>query len=194
MEAALADGERVSRPEPEMVARARAGDREACRALYDACAGRVAAYFLRSGFARADADDLAQQTFLRAFRSLGTFDPDRGTFRGWLAAIARNVARKEFSRRARPDRFDPELAEDLFAAEDNPGAAAAEREEIDAVRQCVAALPDELGRLVRLRYVQGLTTRGVAEAADMPESTVRLRLGEARRRLRECLAGKGVLE
>jgi RNA polymerase sigma-70 factor (ECF subfamily) len=156
--------------------------------------GRVRAYLLRSGFGPADADDLAQETFLRAFRSLATFEVERGSFVRWLGAIARNVARRRWHRRREPDSFDPELAEEMFAAPDNPGESPEAREEFQAVRACVDALPAELARIVRLRYVEGRTTRGVSAAAGLPEATVRLRLKEACALLAECLRGKGFLE
>lgn len=151
------------------------------------------AYLLRSGFALADAEDLAQETFARAFSALATFDARRGTLRGWLSAIARNVARKHWARRKDPDHFDPELAEETLAAPDNPGRTAEDREEVEAVRDCVEALPAELARIVRLRYVEGRTTRGAAAAASVPEATVRLRLGQARELLEKCLREKGLM-
>lgn len=178
--------------ERQLVSRCLAGDAPAQEALYRLHAGRILAHFLRSGFARADAEDLLQETFVRAFRSLRTFDAARGSLGTWLAAIARNVARKRWHRRREAESFDPELAEEMLAAPDNPGREAERREETDAVAGCVAALPDELERIVRLRYVEGRTTRGIATAAGMPESTVRLRLAEAHERLARCLRGKGV--
>lgn len=177
----------------QLISRARAGDAAGYQGLYDRHARRIAAYFSRSGFARADADDLLQETFSRAFRSLGSFDESRGAFGTWLSAIARNVARRRWARRPAPESFDPELAEDVLGVCDNPGETAAQREEIDAVRGCVASLPAELGRIVRLRYVEGRTTRGVAEAAGMPEATVRSRLNEAHALLGRCLRDKGVI-
>ena len=171
------------------------GNQAACGALYDANARWVAAYFLRSGFARADADDLVQETFVRAFRSLETFDAARGPFRPWLAAIARNAARRRWSARPRPEDFDPELAEKVLTSpDDDPAGAAGRREEIDTVRQCVQTLPQDLQRVVRLRYVDGQTTRGIAAETKIAEATVRLRIEEARRRIEECLRGKGVVK
>jgi len=169
------------------------GQETACRSLYAAHGGRVKAYFLRSGFDHADADDLTQETFLRAFRSLGTFDNRRGHFGGWLAAVARNVARKHWRRRGETD-IDPALAEEMFASAVNPAADAARREETDAVNECIAQLPEELARIVRLRYVDGLTTRGLAGATGMAESTVRLRLTEAMAMLHRCLKAKGLMQ
>jgi len=186
----------VSERDAQLASEALAGSGEACEALYAAHAARVAGYFLRSGFSRADADDLLQDTFARAFGSLHAFDATRGTFFAWLAAIARNVARRRWQRRDRQVAagLDAELADEMLVEGGNPSAGAAQAEELAALRACLAALPDELARLVRLRYVEALTTRAIAAAEGTPEATVRLRLGEARDRLRRCLAGKGVLE
>jgi len=159
--------------------------------LYVTHAGWVKAYLRRCGFGPADADDLAQEAFLRVFRSLGTFDPARGRFSAWLATIVRNVARRQWRRRT-ADTFDPGMAEDLLAVHENPAAEPESREETDALAACIAALPPELGRIVQLRYVDGFTTRAIAEATGMAEATVRLRLDEAKEMLEKCLRSKGI--
>ncbi len=178
----------------QLIARAAAGEGEAFEALHAAHAGRVRAYLLRSGFRPADADDLAQETFLRVFKSLSTFDAGRGSFASWLGTIARNVARRRWQRRRGPENFDPDLADEMFAAAADPAASPEAREEIGAVRACVDTLPADLSRLVRLRYVAGLTTRGIAADVGMPEATVRLRLAEAGELLCKCLTAKGIAQ
>lgn len=180
--------------ETDLVQRCRAGDDAAFGSLYHAFAGRVRAYFLRSGFSSrpADADDLTQETFVRAFRGLGSFDAGRGALGPWLAAIARNVARRHWGRRPQPDHADPELAEETLALLDSPGQAIESREELTGLADCIACLPGVLAEIVTLRYVQGLTTRGIAAAAGLAEATVRLRLAEIHRLLAECMQSKGL--
>jgi RNA polymerase sigma factor (sigma-70 family) len=156
--------------------------------------GRVKAYLRRCGFARADVDDLAQEVFVRAYQSLHTFDPSRGPIGPWLGAIAHNVARRQWGRRPQADLFDPSLAAEVFAAPENAGPTPEAQDALAALRGCLDALPPDLARIVRLRYVDGRTTRGVAEAAHMAEATVRLRLDEAKTLLARCLKGKGVWE
>jgi RNA polymerase sigma-70 factor (ECF subfamily) len=170
------------------------GGADDCRALYDAHAPRVMAYLRRTGFSQADGEDLCQETFIRAFKSLATFNADRGSMGQWLGAIARNVARRHWARRTETNSFDPALADELFAAPAPAGESPEAREETAAVGACVESLPPDLAKLVRLRYVEGLTTRAVAERANMPEATVRLRLAQAMEALQRCLAAKGVLE
>lgn len=178
---------------PQLVQSAADGNEAAFRALYVRYARGTKAYFLRSGFSTHEADDLLQETFLRVHRSLRTFDPDRGRFGTWLGTIARNVVRKRWARR-KPlgEAFDPEIAADVFAAEENPGDSPETREAVTALNDCIERLGAEHAAVVRLRYVSALTTRGVAEKLDMPESTVRLRLREAKGLLMQCLRGKGV--
>jgi RNA polymerase sigma-70 factor, ECF subfamily len=178
----------------QLISQCRRGEAVAFDALYAAHAGRVKGYFLRSGFGDAAADDCTQETFVRAFRSLATYTASRGAFRTWLGAIARNVTRKQWSRRTAPEAFDPELVAEMFAGAENPGETAEAREETDAVRDCVDALDDPLRRIVRLRYVEGRTTRSIADAVDLPEATVRSRLDSARDEIRRCLGSKGILE
>jgi RNA polymerase sigma-70 factor (ECF subfamily) len=180
--------------EAELVAGCIAGSAGAQRQLHDALAGRVTAYFLRSGFIAADAADLAQETFMRAVKGLPTFDADRGSLRAWIGAIARNVARRHFARRKEAESFDPALADEMFAAPPDPGRSPEAREETAAVDDCVASLPPLLGWIVRLRYVDGLTTRAMADVADLPEATIRLRLAEAKGLIERCLKSKGILD
>lgn len=183
----------MSKRDNQLVARVLAGDAAAFGGLYDAHAGRVKAFFLRSGAGDADAEDLTQESFTRAFKGLKTYDARKGQFLTWVGAIARNVVRRHWGLRKQPHAMDPELAEEMFATYDNPGQTAAAGEEVQAIAGCVSALPQELARLVRLRYVDGRTTRGVAEAAGMPEATVRSRLAEAHALLLACMRGKGFL-
>ena len=171
-----------------------AGERSAFEALYGEHAGRVRAYLLRSGFSPADADDLLRRLAPQAPPGLATFDAGRGRFGNWLSTIARNVARRHWARRPQPDNFDPELAEEVLAAEDNPGSSPELREQIDILQDCIGQLPQDLLAVVRLRYVQGRTTRGIGSITGLPESTVRFRLQQARDALERCLRQKGVLE
>jgi RNA polymerase sigma-70 factor (ECF subfamily) len=148
-------------------------------------------YFRRCGFSPADADDLAQETFVRVQRSLGTFDPARGSGGAWIAAIARNVARAAWHKRSpAAAHLDEQLAEAAFEVAQSPEA----QEEIRELDDCVSRLPAELAAIVRLRYVEGLTTRGIAQRRGLPEATVRLRLQEAHQALERCMKGKGILE
>ncbi len=179
--------------EHDLIAQCLAGELNAFESLYTAHAGRVKGYFLRSGFGDGDAEDLTQQTFVRAYKSLGTFNAERGSFRTWLGAITRNVARRQWRKAPGADLLDPELAEVMFTDHSSPHADSETREAIGALGVCMDRLEPDLAAVVQLRYVEGLTTRGIAERTTMPESTVRLRLGQAFDQLRRCMETKGFL-
>ncbi len=185
----------IGQEDTDLVRACLSGHAGAMRRLHDQYAPRVKAYFLRSGFAPADADDLVQDTFIRVVRSLRTFDSQKGRFSAWLASIARNVARKAFAAgKARPAAgFDPELAQEVLVVDDDPAGQSGDREEFDALRGCIASLSHDLADLVRMRYVEARTTRGIAAVAGLPEATVRLRLEQARELLKRCMVVKGFL-
>ena len=169
-----------------------AGDAAGFEAIHAAHGRRVMAYLRRSGFRQHDAEDLCQETFVRVFRHLHSFDPARGSLGGWISAIAHNVVRKHWRRSgAATGQFDPELAEQTLS-EGDPVDTVEQADTNRAVDDCVSQLPPELGRLVSLRYVEARTTRGMAEVMGIPEATVRLRLDKAKDLIRRCLEGKGI--
>ena len=104
------------------------------------------------------------------------------------------MVRKHWSRRVSDNHFDPELAEEMIADPDDRGDTPQAREEIDALRACVQQLPPQMRTLVELRYVEGLTTRGIADVCHIPEATVRQRLAEAKDMLQRWLKDRGILE
>ena len=178
----------------DLVARFTGGDAGAFDALHRRHAGWVCAYLRRAGLGHADVADVAQDAFVRAFRAAGQFDPARGTFGGWLAAIARNCLVRHLQRMRSAKTADGTiLADSLPGREDDPETASSRMEEAAAVEDCVSRLPGELRRIVALRYVAGQTTRSIAPAAGISEAGVRNRLAEAQALLRRCLESKGVL-
>jgi RNA polymerase sigma-70 factor (ECF subfamily) len=175
----------------DLLERCLSGDPEALGQFYNQNVRAVMVYFLRSGFVQAQAEDLTQEVFLRANRSLATYDSARGGLRNWLWTIARNLARRQWSRRRGTVEQDLDLAEVALDDRDGPFEALAATEETRAVAQCVQALRGELANLVRMRYVDGLTTRGIADITKTPEATVRAHLTEALNLVERCLKNKG---
>jgi RNA polymerase sigma-70 factor (ECF subfamily) len=140
---------------------------------------------------RADAEDVVQETLLRAFRSMGTFD---GRYpRAWLLTILRNAERNRHRRR-RPELLsDPEMAEDLGprTESDEVEVSAEQHEFTDFVAQSVEALPEVFREVVDLVDINGLSYQEAADVLGVPIGTVMSRLHRARRRLREALVPAG---
>ncbi|GEJ56421.1 RNA polymerase sigma factor [Anaeromyxobacter diazotrophicus] len=170
-----------------LVERAVAGDPAALRALYDR--HRPAVHRLARGFAELDpdeAEDVVQETFVRAFRSLARL-ADRARFGAWLLAIARNRALTRLARH----RASRQLAEELAQ---EPEAAAPEAEpleegvaaEVEVVRRVIAELPEGAEKeTVRLFYLEGrLSAREIAERMGVGKSAITMRLERFRAKVK----------
>src|SRR3954469_4940050 len=133
------------------------------------------------------AEDVAQQTFERAWRHAGSFDARRGSAVTWLLTITRNLAIDVLrSRRAVP--VDTEVLHDLLApADSDPEADAVALDQVDAVRARLERLPVEQRRAVVLATVLGRTSREIAELEGVPVATAKTRLRTGLRRLRDRL-------
>jgi RNA polymerase sigma-70 factor (ECF subfamily) len=182
-----------SDPDRSLVASAAKGDA-------DAFAGLVARYQASIvNLARAltaddgDADDLAQETFIRAYKSIGRFRGD-STFRTWLYRVAVNVIQSHLKKRARRWRwFGPSLDEQAMTGNESSALATPSTLEDDTVRRemidrALAALPADMRIAVTLRDVQGFDYAEIATMLGIPIGTVESRIFRARQRLRPLLA------
>jgi RNA polymerase sigma-70 factor (ECF subfamily) len=130
------------------------------------------------------ADEVAQETFVRAWRHAATYDVRRGRVATWLLTIARNLA-IDHARLRRPTPVDPDvIASELDIAQEEAPLDVGERER---VRRAVAALPDDQRRALVLAMYAGKTAREIAELDGVPLGTVKTRIRAAMLRLRETL-------
>jgi RNA polymerase sigma-70 factor (ECF subfamily) len=167
------------------------GDRRAFEALVTR--HREAVYRLCWSAAgnHADADDAAQETFVRLYRALPTYDPQR-PFGPWLRKIAWNCglsARRDAKAGVPVD--DGAAAPETADPAPGPAEAAEGNEEHRRVADAVAALPAELRTVMVLRAVEGLSYAEIAETAGIPAGTVMSRLSRARGRLLGALGPDG---
>lgn len=176
-------------PDAELVAAAGEGDGDAFEALVRRYQGRIIG--LARGYTRnpADAEDLAQDVFVRLFRSLRRFRGD-SLFRTWLYTVALNVVRSHHASRGRREPVWGDSGADAERAFDPPdGAPDAEitfaRRE--AIERALRELPPDLREAVMLRDVHGLDYREIAEATGAPMGTVESRIFRGRQRLRAAL-------
>jgi RNA polymerase sigma-70 factor (ECF subfamily) len=176
-----------------LAARAATGDRDAFDVLvlrYQAQIYRLARILAR-GDTR-DAEDLAQETFIRAYRGMGRFRQD-STFRTWLHRIALNVIWSHLSRsRQRAPHVGLEPSEDgagpagyePASVRDDVEAALIRRQVID---RALATLSTDARVAITLRDIQGLEYQEIATITGVPIGTVESRIFRARRRLRPLL-------
>jgi RNA polymerase sigma-70 factor (ECF subfamily) len=134
---------------------------------------------------RALADDIAQQTFERAWRHAGAFDGRRASVRTWLLTICRRLAIDSLRlRRAAP--LDPEELASMLPPSGGvqPEDRAIDLTELGRVRRAVGSLPDEQRRAVLLSVLGGHTAQEIATSEQVPLGTVKSRLRLGLRRLR----------
>lgn len=140
---------------------------------------------------KADAEDLVQESLLRAYKAIHTFD---GRYpRAWLLTILRNTERNRHRRR-RPELLsDPDVAEERGPrTEADEVERVAEDHDFDrAVTEALEQLPENFRRVAELVDVDGLSYQEAADVLDVPLGTVMSRLHRARRRIRDQLLPAG---
>lgn len=168
----------------DLVRRFLAGDEDAAARLLERHQGAVYSLLLRMLGSAADAEDAAQDAFLKAFRALEGYDPAR-PLRSWLFKIAHNTALDRLrSRGERVSLDDGDMPEP--AAEEATPEELAERA-IDGalVERLVAALPPLYREVLLLRFTEGLEVAEIAGVLGMPVGTVKIRLFRAREMMRK---------
>ena len=180
--------------ERELIGRALSGDDDAFGGLVRIHQGRVYNIAYRMVGHRETALDLAQETFLRAFRALDRFDVSR-PFGPWLYRIAANLSINH-AKRARlptvsidtpyPDADDEEpLA--IPDTREEPASRFAQAEVQAQLRQAILSLPPDYRAIIELRHFQELTYEEMARTLTVPVGTVKACLYRARRMLRDRL-------
>lgn len=176
--------------EAELLARAREGSEAAFTGLVWLHQGAVRAYLGRTTRDRELVDDLGQEVFVTAYRSLGSFRGE-ASLRSWLLGIARNqwlvFLRGEQRRLARQaKRLELELSRWQVRRVEQRTPLELD-EERGALRECLNELPERSRALVEAHYYKGRSAIGIAEDLGRKASAVRMTLLRARRSLRACV-------
>lgn len=176
-------------PHDSVERRAGGQSRDAVRlaALYDAHAAPVWRYVVHLTGDRAGADDIVQETLLRAWRTPRILEQDPSTTRSWMFTVARHLViddvrsarrRREIDVAEVPERAVPDATDALFEA--------------ILVEEALAALTIEHRAVVIHAYYRGLSVAEMAELLEIPEGTVKSRLHYGLRALRLALQERGV--
>ncbi len=171
-----------------LVRRAQAGDRGAFEELVRRHADRLYAVVLRFVADREVAEEVTQESFLRAWRAIGRFQR-RSRFFTWLYRIGINEAKRRVEREAaeRTVSLDEEPLLDVPDWSQAPEARAEQSDLRRVLEDSIRALPIEYRAPVILRDVEGLTTKEAAEVMELSEAAFKSRLHRARLVLRRAL-------
>ena len=174
-----------------LVDEAKAGSLEAFDVLLRRYQVRVVNYVLALTRDPNEAEDLAQEAFVRAFRALKKFRGE-SSFKTWLYSIATNVAQTHLDGRGRRERLGERSADGnpLEVSEVSSGDASVEQTLVqrEAIDRALAELSEDLRLAVILRDVEGLEYQEIADIMGVPLGTVESRIFRARQRLRPLLA------
>jgi RNA polymerase sigma factor (sigma-70 family) len=136
---------------------------------------------------RAEAEEVAQEAFVRAWRHAGSFDPRRGSVAGWLLGIVRNAAIDRSRVLARQSaRGHGPLPEELPDEADVEGLVG-QRADVSRIVSALDRLPDEQRRALLAVTISGLSAREYSEASGIPLGTVKTRVRLGLRKLRRDL-------
>ncbi len=170
----------------ELVVRTRAGEVQAFGELVRRYQTAVFNVCYRLAGERREAEDMAQEAFLRAYQRLETYDEAR-PFGPWMRRLAANLSLNRLQRKA-PEELP--LHEEYTWAPghaDLPEPAAIRHERAAAVRRAIAELAPHYRAVIELRHYQGLSYAEISQALGLPLSDVKSHLYRARRQLAEIL-------
>ena len=171
--------------ERDLVASAKAGDRAAFEELVSQTHRRVYTLAYRLVGDRAEAEDVAQEAYLRMFRGLAGFR-EEARFETWMYRIVANCAVSALRRRGRFGDIVPD--EDL----EGPAPEQTEQQTLDSdeLSRALAQLPEGQRVVVILKDVYGLSCREIGDELGVEEGAVKVRLHRARKRLVALIAGE----
>lgn len=180
------------RDEQQLFRAVREGDERAFERAYHLYHQRVRLMAWRLVRRSDRVDDLANETWCRAFNRRSDYD-GRTPFLVWLAGILRNINR-ESARKYTGDASGPAVGETEPALDEaTPEAIAADAEALAGLNDCVSRLPELDQTIVRLRFFENRTLKAVAQEVSIPESTLRdSRLPGVLEVLRVCMEKKGI--
>lgn len=177
----------------QLVARVQKGDKRSFDLLVLKYQHKVLALVRRYVKDHAEAEDVAQESFVKAYRAIGSFRGD-SAFYTWLYRIAVNTAKNTLDARKRRPASDVDIDEvedyafsDALRVEENPENLLATQDLHHAVEATLASLPDELRQALMLREFDGLSYEEIADVMACPIGTVRSRIFRAREAIDEAI-------
>ncbi|HEY0602375.1 MAG TPA: sigma-70 family RNA polymerase sigma factor [Herpetosiphonaceae bacterium] len=168
------------------------GDHEAFARIVEAYKAPVYSLAYRMLRNASEAEDAAQEIFLRVYTKLTTYDRGR-KFSTWLLSVASNYCIDVLRRRRATVVDIDEVAFALPSDAPGPERSALNREQREAVARAINQLPDTYRLITVLRYYHDLSYDEIEQITGLTEATVKTRLFRARRQLEELLEAEGAL-
>lgn len=170
----------------ELLVRVAGGDQAAFAQFYDATSRTVFGIVLSVLRDRAQSEEVTQEAYVEAWKSAPKFDPRQGSPHGWLNTIAHRKAVDRVRSAERSTKREQRHFEMEPLTEDTSDIVVA-RDEGRRVREALLTLPENQRTAVQMAYFEGHTHREVAERLQVPLGTVKTRIRDAMKRLRNQL-------
>lgn len=169
----------------DLVLRAKRGDKEAFGQIYKAYLKKIYRFICYLTYDQDLSEDLAQNTFLKAWQSLGAFDLGKGTIQAFLFTIARNLV-IDWSRKKKEAIWEDEVMERIESKEDIEEDLV-KKEESVRVHQALEVLDEFDKQVVILRYFEELSFEEISKILQKEAGAIRVRLHRALKKLKERL-------
>jgi RNA polymerase sigma factor (sigma-70 family) len=169
----------------DLILRARRGETEAFGELVSRTQTAVFNVCYRLTGERREAEDMAQETFIRAYERLGTFDLER-PFLPWIRRVAANLCLNHLSALSR-DQTELDEEHGKADAGDSPSVLVEQHEQTGQIRAALLSLPPHYRVVIELRHFQDLSYDEISRTLDRPMSDVKSDLFRARKMLAEKL-------
>ena len=177
------------------IARAGSGDLEAFGKVVDRFEKPIRGFIAMLGVPSDAVEDLAQETFLVAYRDLDRYDGEK-PFGPWLRGIARNLVRRHWTQVSDSVRLKQVLLGALLARDGDvePVAPLVDRIRIDHLMECLKGLSESASAMVHKKYSEGMKSTLIAKELGQSPEAVRMALGRARIKLRDCVSRRLAVE
>lgn len=170
-------------PDAELVARCRRGEDGAWAELVEKYSRKVYAIAYHFTYDRSEAEEIAQDCFLKVWENLDKYHPSEASLLAWIAALSRNLCIDHFRKRRREKSFrfvSDDAVSTMLPGTDDPEGDSVKRQRLRLLLDAIAELPDELAQVVMLRDLDGLDYKDIAAFLSLPDGTVKSRLNRGR--------------
>lgn len=186
-----ADGSALDPTDEQLAIRARDGEKLAFNQLMQRHAPRLVQFLERQVGGRADAEDVAQNTFIAIHRNLARFDADK-SFVTWMFFIARNKAKDHHRRRAVLNWVGFEDRAEIMPSDDpDPETTVGDKADLARADALIRALPEGLRTPLLLSVVEGLSLAEIGAAMGISEKAAEVRVYRARKKLKDDFYREG---
>jgi RNA polymerase sigma-70 factor (ECF subfamily) len=178
-----------------ILARIERGDRSVFAELVKRFQRPLFGYLGRMGLQQGQAEEVAQDTFLRAWQHLADYKAERAEFSTWLFTIARNLALNELGRASSSREWPvgdamPDDMSDAVCERAQPLDVASAMQDRERLRQALMALPTDDRSALALAYFKELDLASIADIEGCTTGAIKVRLHRARQRLRQLLESR----